>query len=282
MKVTLVCTSGITTGMLASKLNKYAKDHQYEDVFRAIRINAYADFLKTSDVFLVAPQAKPVSLRLVEEADHNQIPIIFLTEADMVFADVDRIYSELKPHRLISVSIRPESQLSLWTILMIIANAMLRCLPFLILGILAVWLPNINESVLYDISFGMFSFYFAYAIGYEYGEFVGRNRLSYGLLFLASSTFALQTDFIRVNERGIIAIRDGFIPLLEFNATTLLTILLVSLLTMLTLYLMRHIHRRYFERGNEVSHQILEMPLINGTVFVVLLLVRYILFNRSH
>lgn len=286
MKVTLVCTSGITTDILAKKLSKYAAENEFNDTFIACRINFYVDALSHSDIIIIAPQARFIAKSLEEDAGKRNIPVIYLEEQDLVFGNVEHIYEEMNKVRKNDTTQTHQKVLSVKIVMEIFWNALIRCVPMILLGVLSSVLFygfNITavEPLIY-ISVKMLHFYLAFAIGYEYGVFVGSNYISYAALFLLSSTFVLSVDSIRVIDGGLVFIRTGFIPLLDFNVMNYMILLIVSLLTMMIIYIMRNIKIKNHTVGNSIAHNILDMPIRYGAVLVVLLTIRIVYIYCFH
>lgn len=176
--------------------------------------------------------------------------------------------------------------LTIQRVITIFWNAFIRCIPIILLGVISsilFYILNIIavEPLIY-ISIKMLHFYLAFAIGYEYGVFVGKNHISYALLFLLSSTFVLSVESVRVIGGGLVFIRTGFIPLLDFNMMNYLILLIVSLLTMMIIYVMRNVKVKNFAVGNSIVHNILDMPIRYGAVLIVLLTIRIVYIYCFH
>lgn len=72
MKITLICTSGISTDIVVSKMKKVA---DAEDVIAAYSTREMRDIIPTSDVVLLGPQAKAYYDSAKEIADPLGIPV---------------------------------------------------------------------------------------------------------------------------------------------------------------------------------------------------------------
>ena len=278
MKVTLVCVSGITTSILANKLNAYAEEQKKEDYFVATRLSMSLDNILASDVVLVAPQARPTASKLKEEAEKVNLPLIFLEEEDLVFGKVEKIYQEIELHRCEEKLIWEQPRLTWKNLLEIYCNACVRCVPLIGLGMILTLFFIVLHQPSGSIIWGLVHFYFAFAIGYEYGELMKQSKLFMGLLFMASSAFILQIDHIHSITKVLIGLRSGFIPVMQINVANYLLVLLTSLITMLSTNLMKSVFLKRNHRESQVISNLLEMPIINGVVFIVLLVGRIIFF----
>ena len=278
MKMTLVCVSGITTSILANKLNAYAKEQEYDDYFVATRLSMSLETILTSDIVLIAPQAKPTSTRLKEEAEKLGVPLVFLEEEELVFGKVEQIYQEIEKYRNKQEMVLEKIHLTTKKLLIIYCNAFLRCFPLLLLGLLLILFFLLMHQSIQTIIFGVFPFYLSFAIGYEYGNMMKQSKLFMGLLFLASSAFILQINHIHSITTVLLGLRSGFIPLIKINLVNYMIIILISFITIVATAIIQSLFFKRSYRKSQVVHNLLEMPLINSIVFVILLIGRMLLF----
>lgn len=277
MEITLVCSSGITTSILATKLNTYTKEQSYNDFFIATRISSDLDFLfANSDLMLIAPQVKGSVEKIKLEAKQRNIPLIFLNEEDLVFGNVEKIYQEINQYRQGSKKSKVKIVLTIQGILRIYMCACIKFLPFTILVIFFVTFSIVFRLGSEDVFISFLPFTLAFAIGHEYGRFIKEQPLSNGLLFLVSSSFILEIDYIQVIGEGITGLREGHLILMTSELEVYFLVLLISLLTLLVAHLTRNIIFNSKLRESQVVRNFLEPPLINGIVYAVMLVFRLV------
>lgn len=278
MRITLVCNSGITTSILARKLSDYAKNNNYDDIFEARRVGFYSDALADTDLVLIAPQAVLIANALIKEATKIEIPIIFLEEEDIVLGNTQKMYREINRHRTSKREYPIPKLFNVFSVFGIFKRAAWRCLPFLLLGIIALLFERTNILNLESIAFfciNMLHFYLAFAIGYEYGQFIGRREVSYGLLFLISSTLILSIESIVIENNGLVLVRSGYLSVMNFTLNNYIMLMIVCIITMLVLHSMRKIELNKSLKGNPIIYDILDMPFRYGIVLVTMLILRF-------
>lgn len=202
MKVLLVCSMGITTNILATKLQKYASQNGKDDLFTAIRISQYQELLPHTDVVLIAPQADLQAAGLKADARKIGIPFLVLDESTFVLGDVEKIYAYLDSCRAAFRKIlqaKPE-QVPLTVTLMgrILLNATLYSIPVLLFGGFCLVLGEmLSATVLMDASRATLSIlilYFMFSLGYQYGQMTGREAVPRGFIALGAPLILLPMD----------------------------------------------------------------------------------------
>jgi len=281
MRITLVCASGLTTNLLAKKLNDYSNKMGYNDSFSAIKVNFYSDVMNDTNIFCIAPQAELLSKSLQYNAKTNGIKIIYLEETDLVFGNVEKIYEQINNYRVVVEDNMMVKEITFSEIFQMILNALTRCIPIALLGFIS-WLviyffDSSTAKILFGISFGMFPFYIAFALGYEYGILTNDSEIAYGLLFLLSSSFILDMNTIKELPNELLNLENGLIPMLGQGTNNyILLIIILALTTAINLF-MRKIDFHHLARNNSHSQTMIEMPLKYGIVIIILLLLKIII-----
>ena len=195
MNVLLVCSSGITTNILAIKLQKYAAQNGKDDVFTASRVGQYQELLPHTDVVLIAPQAGMMAEGLKEEAGEAGIPCQVLAEGTFVLGDVETIYAYLDSCRTAHKTKAEPIPLTLALMGKILLNAALYTVPVLAFGLCCLGLGKLfSAKILAEASQATLSIlilYFMFSVGYQYGAFTNREPVARGLIALGAPLLML-------------------------------------------------------------------------------------------
>ncbi|MBE9909317.1 PTS sugar transporter subunit IIB [Enterococcus casseliflavus] len=283
MKVTLVCASGITTSILAAKLNTHAKENNYNDFFVAKRVNSDIEGLLTnSNFFLIAPQVKASVSKLEKEAYKRNIPLFVLSEEDLVFGNVEGIYQLINRYRQESKEMKKNEKLSMKDIISIFWNATLRCLPLPILTSAITFISHFFYLELEAPILHLIPFFLAFSIGYQYGCLTKQPALSMGLLFLASSAFMVKIDNLQLMGEGITGVREGFIPLIVPTIKIYVLVFITSILTMFSINFSKFVLFNNKTRNSQAIISFIKLPFINGVVFMIMLIFRLFFAKLFH
>lgn len=273
--------SGITTNILAHKLQTHALEQGHADTVVASRIGMHAEILPQMDMVFIAPQARFSSETLKKDAAGLGIPVHELSEEDLVYSRVEEIYKVINANRNEDKAKVNVQRLGPSSYVRILVDSWIRCAPFLILGILSylvhfVTRTDISNTV-YHASMGVFNLYLMFALGYHYGLSIKSSPLSYGIMTMGFPLIMLPNHSIVNYQLNYISISDGFIALeylglkytLIFMGYSLLTIIIVDQLNALKL----KTNRQY----NVVMRNLVEMPLKYGFIIMVFLLLQWTL-----
>lgn len=237
MNVLLVCSSGVTTNILAAKLQKYAAQNGKPDCFNASRIGQYRELLPHADVVLIAPQAALMAEQLKEEAVQQNIPCQVLSEPTFVLGDVEKIYGYLETCRAVPKAATEPVRLSAGLVGRIALDAALYSAPVLVFGLVCRILRSLLSSpVLLEASQATFSIlvlYFMFSFGYQYGVHTHREPVSRGLIALGTPLLMLPIGNLVETWNAAFRVTHGQIPLGFFalpNALFLLALTLAAVL----------------------------------------------------
>lgn len=246
MNVLLVCMSGITTRVLANRLQVYGKSLGRTDTFTACCIGRHTDYLENADLVLVAPQARYSIDALKQETDRLNLPVCFLNEEDFVFSRLDKIYHQCETAcRTAKPQANKQNLHPLQLMAHALLNALLGCVPVLIFGLLAaagyaltgwVVLQQAGNALL-----GMIVLYLMFSLGYHYARSFGGSTVASGLLSLGAPLLMLPTSEIRNSWHFSVHLSTGGIPLKAFALPHAALMLTVSLLVICILDLFRRI-----------------------------------------
>lgn len=278
MKVLLVCMSGITTNVLANKLQQYAKNNQIADIFIPCKIGMFNDMLSDTDIILLAPQARFCSKNLKDSAEIFHIPVIELTEEMFVFSKIEEIYTYINASRKESKQIIPDEKLNIRTIKKIIMQSLLRCTPIFMIGCIALILFSITRfssfTILMKVCLNLFCLYFMFSIGHEYGVWAKTGGLSNGLISMIAPLIMMPTANVTHLSTPFIRLSDGYIPIQGFGLYPSLLLLLLTIITILILDKMKHFHINRYGVVGTITQSFIELPIRYGMIFILFLILR--------
>lgn len=240
MNVLLVCSSGVTTNILATKLQKYAARNGKEDFFTANRVGQYRELLSHADVVLVAPQASLLAESLKEEAAQAGIPCQVLDEPTFVLGDVEKIYAYLETCRAVSRKKAEPVALTVPLMGRILLDAALYSAPALAFGLICYALGSLLESaILLDASRATLSvliLYFMFSAGYQYGRLTEREPVARGLIALGAPLMMLPVGGLVEAWNIPFRVANGQIPLGFFGPPMAFFLALLSVLAVFLNY----------------------------------------------
>lgn len=240
MNVLLVCGGGITTNMLAARLQKYAQENGKQDYFSAARVSMFREMLPHTDLVLIAPQAGLMAEELREEAGKEGIPCQQLDEETYVLGALDKIYACIDSFR-IQPTVRHEPvKLTLPLLGQALMNAALYCVPFLLFGLLCRILGHLfPTSVLMEASQATLSLlvlYFMFSVGYQYGVLTHREPVARGLIALGAPLLMLPVSGLTEAWNAPFRVARGQIPLTFFALPNALFLTALALAAVGLLY----------------------------------------------
>lgn len=240
MNVLLVCGGGITTNMLAAKLQKYAQENGKQDYFSAARVSMFREMLPHTDLVLIAPQAGLMAQELREQAAQEGISCHQLTEEVYVLGALDKIYAYIDSIRT-QPTARPEPVKLTFPLLgQALMNAALYCVPVLLFGLLCRGLGRLfPASALMGASQATFSLlvlYFMFSVGYQYGALTGREPVARGLIALGAPLLMLPLGNLDETWNAPFRVAMGQIPLAFFALPNALFLAALSVLAVAAVY----------------------------------------------
>lgn len=246
MNVLLVCGGGITTNMLAARLQKYAQENGKQDYFSAARVSMFREMLPHADLVLIAPQAELMAQELREEAEREGIPCHQLTEETFVLGQVEQIYTYIDSIRVQSVP-RPEPvRLTLSILGQALLNAALYCVPVLLFGLFCRVLGRLfPTSALIGASQATLSIlilYFMFSVGYQYGALTHREPVARGMIALGAPLLMLPLGNLVESWNAAFRVAVGQIPLTFFALPNALFLAALSVLAVGAVYQLDKVH----------------------------------------
>ena len=85
VRVMLICNAGMSTAMLAQKINKYSDGYCYVEAF------GEEDF----DIVLVGPQIRHL-IPSIKKVVNNRIPVSYINPVDYGMMKVDHVIAQIK------------------------------------------------------------------------------------------------------------------------------------------------------------------------------------------
>ncbi|OTO77379.1 MULTISPECIES: PTS sugar transporter subunit IIB [unclassified Enterococcus] len=286
MNVLLVCTSGITTSVLASKLQTYATKMGKSDLIWACKIQLCEERLQEVDVILIAPQARYCSESIETKAKEMGLAICYLEEKDFAFSQVEVIYNMIetgfyhKTPKMLTVS-RSAIALTPKSFIVLVVHAVQRCIPMFLLGLpfflIAFWAGIDIFMPIWQASGGMIGFYLMFAIGYEYGEMSDLGGGICGVICMWSSMILFP---IEVPEQQVEILYQGntdylYAEIFSFKYCLLLSVLAV--LVVFIMYAMDCLIQKYPLRGILAIHPVVTPVIRLGLVMIVFVILHVLL-----
>lgn len=289
MRILLLCMSGITTSVLAKKLQTHSDLEQLQDTFIACKVGAHMDYLSQVDVVLLAPQAKYCLPSLEPDIKTFHIPMVVLGEEDLVFSKVESIYARLETYRNITrqqlevVVENKTKRLFLREYLIVLENAIVRCIPFLLLGIASygivqIWQVSMFE-ILAQISLNLFGLYLLFSVGYCYGVQKQLKPLPYAFITIAAPLVMTPLRDIGNYVSAFVRVSEGYISTKAFDIQNCLFLFLLSILAIFILDQMQSLLSHRNKQYRTIVSDLLEMPLKYGMVFIFFLFARMLLYS---
>lgn len=220
MNVLLVCSAGITTNILAAKLQKYAADNGKEDFFTATRVGQYHEMLPHADVVLIAPQASLLAEQLKGKAKEQGVPCQVLTEETFVLGNTEKIYAWLETCRT-APKAKPEPiRLTLPLLGEILRDSALYSIPVLLFGLACRLAATLLSSpILADganATFSLLILYFMFSVGYQYGTRAHLEPVARGLIAMGAPLLMLPVEGLAETWSASFRVAHGLIPLAFF------------------------------------------------------------------
>lgn len=180
MKVILVCINGLTTNILANRLQTYAREHEKKDSFLTCRIYSYREMLDGADAFLLAPQTSGQNEELCQACRDRQIPCMVMDERTFVLNDLEQIYQWIDANRREDAA-AVSRRLTIGQFRGIAADTLLWILFLAVFGLLFYGCSVLTGSELlyhlYGMTLGIIGLYVPIAMGYFYGERTGHSPI---------------------------------------------------------------------------------------------------------
>lgn len=237
MKVMLICIGGVSTNVLAFKLQKYAEEHDYHDHIMAKRVLDYQEFLEEIDLILLAPQAKAYEADIISNASKQSIQTIKLDELAFSRSDIESIYSLILQNRRSETMKPPRMKiLPCKEILGVLTDCIVSCLLFFLSALLFQWCYTMTKWPiwlwLWQVTGGIFGIYLMFSTGYHYGKRIKREPLQCAFVSLVSTILLLPvSNTASDNILTFFRVTNAFIPLSSFAFDKCLYLFALSLLS---------------------------------------------------
>ncbi len=289
MKVALICMNGITTSLLANRLQQYCDDNGYDDEFVACRIGTCNDVISKADIIVLAPQAASFYNKILQESKNNSSAVVVLDEKMFVVGETKDVYNYIRQNAtgfLTNISDFGEDKsksvnFTLTMLAEVLLDAILGCLPLLLIGMvfymLFVSTSQTIFSAIFEAIYGYLYLYVSFSIGFKYGSKIRSNPYVMGLIIFAS-TMVLKYD------------NDTFVTSNVVNETNLLNIIIatlkevaitvvISVATILSLELFRQKANIKFAKENH-SIVMFSQTFVIDIIMILFLLIR-VLFSKN-
>ncbi len=279
MRILLVCVSGLTTSMLAKKMRIYNEENNLNNIVTATKVFDFDAYLEFSDVILVAPQAMMYSKIIEDKSKEKNIPVLYLSEDDLVFMKIENIFQSLDTLGKTDVGVIEKVELSVHLVFEITKDAFIRCSSILVIGLIAIICDIIKTTeyidVLYKSTFGIIGIIYAFSIGFTYGEKVKSQIFVNGLLTLTSVFIMNPIIHAFINPNLIsITLNNQYL----FSSIILLMDLIpVTFVSLLTIFFSEKIEKYIMIHIPDTSYSYFYEPMIKyGIVFLFFSILRFL------
>ena len=283
MKVLVVCMSGLTTTILANKLQKYADKQGYQDTFIPSRVGANTDLVSQSEVVIVAPQAKHFYEEFKKRNENQHAKILLMDEEMFVTAEVEEIYEFIKSAvGVVETEANTNERFNLALLLNILCEAVLQCLPVALLGfgayVVSAFFNVENLDIIYHSTLAIVNFYLVFSIGYIYGKKMNVEPLLSGIIALSAPLITLPIFTIDYYN-SLFRLPHGFISIEYFGIEYSLLCVGLAITAILILNaLLKSFHIRYL--SSDILHASnIKISLLLGFLFSVFLMFRIFFFH---
>ncbi len=271
MRILIVCMGGVTTGLLAKRMRKYAEEQGWDDEIMAVGFRECDSYAAQADIIFVAPQAAAY-LEQIRKAADRETPVLLLGEADIIQADLSSVFARIRLYRDkaerkkqgegererqdAAVKITRE-------VLKVGARDCLTAISFVLAcaGLLALcrWLfPVTVLDWLYQAVVGLLGLYMIVCVGYTWGKALGQNPIATTMVCFAACFMLNPYDGASTGEELVILssrVRMGWITAESLGPSACLGLVLVSLAAVFLYTFLR----RKFREDDMLSY--IQLPL---------------------
>lgn len=286
MKVVLICMNGITTSLLANRLQQYSKDNGNDDEFLACRVGTENEEFTKADVIVLAPQAASFYNKVLQESKNNSSAVIVLDEKMFVVGETKDIYNYIRQNVAgfltdINTSCDDKSRSVDFTMTMlgeVLLNAILGCLPLLFIGLVFyVLFVSTSRSIfvaIFEAIYGYLYLYVSFSIGFKYGNQIRSNPYVMGTIVFAS-TMILKYDNDKFMVSNVVIETD----LLNIFFTTLQEVAITTVISVMTIALLELFRQKTNIKFPKENHSIVmfSQAFVIDIVLIVFLLIRVLL-----
>ena len=92
VRVMLICNAGMSTAMLAQKINKYSDGYCYVEAFGE---GEFEEQIEDFDIVLVGPQIRHL-IPSIKKVVNNRIPVSYINPVDYGMMKVDHVIAQIK------------------------------------------------------------------------------------------------------------------------------------------------------------------------------------------
>lgn len=100
MKIMLLCVGGISSAILAKRLQKYSEENGKGDVFTADRFMTSNGIKEGYDLYLIAPQVRQIAKDEIARIENTEKKLLFISEHEYSQLDVSDLYFRIDQNRV--------------------------------------------------------------------------------------------------------------------------------------------------------------------------------------
>lgn len=236
LNVLLVCAGGITTSILARRVQQQLLLKGYADHVEASGIYEMENKAYAFHLILVAPQAGAFLDQIHAVADRLDIPVEMINEGALTGNDVQQTVDIIirYHHKAVARKKNKPVEFNITTIKQIVFSS-LQSFSAIFLVSLGVWILNALVDLnavhwLNQVLMEMIGFYLIFSVGYHYAVTMKLSPLAGIILCIVCSFMLLPINNIG-KEKTILFFRDNlsFIPLSAFRITMCPVLFLICL-----------------------------------------------------
>lgn len=179
-KVIIVCIQGVTSSVMAKKLNILAKQKNENYEFQAVSVADIHDYLDEPDYVLLTPQVKSKFNDIFNMSKDYHCEIGILEESNVSFNNIELTYYNLK-----SIIEKENREMSVWSAFKkTCIDILIFCLLLCSIGGLFYELYHYtNIGLFYEVyqkTSGVICLYVAYAMGAFFAKYLHQSSFIYG------------------------------------------------------------------------------------------------------
>ncbi len=267
MKIVLLCVGGISSSILAKRLQKFSDENGKGDVYQAERYGTVSYASIECDLLLIAPQIQKL---ITESPGFDSIPaerMLNVSEEDYSRINVKGVYGRIDECR--DLIRNPVGQKGRW---IIEKDLLLRSIIYYFSACTAYGAILFLEKRL-SINIGIVRIFIPLMIMWRYGADVSSSKGENLVLHLTNQLclFMLVTPFEIINLNEIDEINAS---MLVFNHFSVLRFAAISLLSM-TLYTAYNLWKDWFNDRNRFMMRIIRDALCSGVFFLFVIIIRF-------
>lgn len=194
--IIIVCIQGVTSTVLARKLNEYAKKEESDYHFKSVSVSKIADYLEDANYILLTPQVKGKVKEIETLTSDYSCELKILLDHEVSFTMIEQTFNNIKSIIETEKTNNDSFIKVIKKILIDICSAAVLITSFGLgfeLLYLTTQIPWFHE--LYQLSTGIICLYLSFLIGLFYAKHKDKSQFIYGSVTLLTTLLYSPTFF---------------------------------------------------------------------------------------